>query len=87
MQRLLRLSQYTIRKIPAAIDHELRERARRKGISLNEATLEAIRTRLGLSETEVEFDDMNDLAGTWKQDDEFDQAIADQDMVDPDAWQ
>ena len=30
--------------------------------------------------------DLSDLAGTWVEDPAFDQAIRDQDVVDPDLW-
>jgi hypothetical protein len=34
----------------------------------------------------AEYDDLHDLIGTWKVDAAFDQALADQDAVDPDLW-
>ena len=81
------MPQYTIRNVPETLDRELRERAKRKGISLNEAALEAIRRGLGLGETETLYDDLDDLIGTWKADDEFDRAVSEQDRVDTNAWQ
>ena len=80
------MPQYTIRNVPEALDRELRERAKRKGISLNEAAVEAIMRGLGLTDTDVIYDDLDDLIGTWKSDDEFERAIAEQDKVDSDAW-
>lgn len=80
------MPQYTIRNVPETVDRELRERARRKGISLNEAAMQALRQGLGLAEPDVVYDDLDDLIGTWKRDDEFDRAIAEQDTVDTDAW-
>ena len=80
------MPQYTIRNVPEALDRELRERARRNGISLNDAAVEAIRRGLGLAESDVTYDDLDDLIGTWQRHDEFDRAIADQDSVDADAW-
>jgi len=79
--------QYTIRNVSEALDRELREWAKRKGISLNDAAVEAIRRGLGVAEADVVYDDLDDLIGTWKQDDEFDRAIEEQDKVDADAWQ
>ena len=73
------MPQYTIRNIPIALDRELRERAKRKGISLNDAAIEAMNQGLGVAETEVVYGDLDDLAGTWKQDDEFDRAIDERD--------
>jgi len=81
------MPQYTIRNVPVSLDRELRERARRKGISLNDAVVEAMKRGLGLADTDVIYDDLDDLIGTWKRDDEFDRTIAEQDKVDTDAWQ
>ena len=81
------MPQYTIRNVPEALDRELRECANRKGMSLNDAAIEAIKRGLGLADTEVIYDDLDDLIGTWKSDDRFDHAIAEQDKVDTDVWQ
>lgn len=81
------MPQYTIRNISEALDRELRDRAKRKGSSLNATVVDAIRRGLGFTETEVVYDDLDDLIGTWKHDDNFDQPIAEQDKVDADAWQ
>ena len=81
------MPQYTIRNVPEALDRELREHAKRKGISLNDAAVEAIARGLGIADTDVIYNDLDDLIGTWKSDDEFDRAIEDQDKVDADAWQ
>ena len=66
------MPQYTIRNVPEALDRELRERSKQRGMSLNYATIDAIKRGLGIMESEVEYDD---------------QALADQDTVDPDLWQ
>ena len=80
------MAQYTIRKVPASVDRLLRERARTEGKSLNETAIEALQAGLGLSEDPVEFDDLDDLIGTWLHDPDTDQALADQDLVDPELW-
>ena len=82
----MRMVQYTIRGIPTAVDRTLRERARTKGKSLNDAAIEALRAGLGLSDEPVEFDDLDDLIGTWQHDPDTDQALADQDVVDSELW-
>ena len=81
------MPQYTIRNVPEALDRELRERAKREGISLNDAAVEAMKRGLGVAESDVVYGDLDDLIGTWKQDDEFDRAIEEQDKVDADPWQ
>jgi len=78
--------QYTIRNIPDALDRELRDRAKRRGMSLNEAAIDAMKRGLGITGGGVEYDDLDDLIGTWKDDGAFDQAIADQDKIDSDLW-
>ncbi len=78
--------QYTIRNIPSSIDREIRERARRNHQSLNEAVVDALRRGLGVGPEEPTYDDLDDLIGTWKPDEEFDRAVAEQDLVDEDAW-
>ena len=79
--------QYTIRNVPEALDRELRDRARRRGTSLNDAALDALMRGLGITDRAQEFTDLDDLIGTWKNDDSFDRALADQDTVDADLWQ
>ena len=78
--------QYTIRNIPSSIDRELRERARRNHQSLNETIVAALQRGLGVGPEEPTYDDLDDLIGTWKPDGEFDRAVAEQDLVDEDAW-
>ena len=80
------MAQYTIRNVPEALDRELRERAKLKGISLNDVVIEAITRGLGLADAEITNDDVDDLIGTWKSDDEFDRTIVEQDKVDTDGW-
>ena len=80
------MPQYTIRNVPDILDQELRERAKRRGMSLNEAAIDALRRGLGISDDVVEYDDLDDLVGTWKKDEAFDQALADQDTIEPGIW-
>jgi len=78
--------QYTVRNIPERLDQELRRRAREEGKSLNEVALEAIARGVGHAADTVRFRDLSDLAGTWKEDPEFDAAIEDQDTIDAGLW-
>lgn len=80
------MPQYTVRNVPSSIDRELRERAKRTTKTLNEVTIEALRRGLGFSNDEVVYDDLDDLAGTWQDDEAFDEAIADQDQIEPNLW-
>ena len=78
--------QYTIRNIPDSLDRELRDRAGRNKTSLNDAVIDVIKRGLGVTETVHVYNDLDDLAGSWQDDEAFDRAIADQDTVDVDAW-
>jgi hypothetical protein len=78
--------QYTIRDIPPTLDSELRRRAKEEGRSLNAVAVEALVRGAGLGETPLRQRDLSDIAGTWQEDPDFDQAIADQDRVDEQMW-
>ena len=71
--------QYTIRNIPDSLDRELRDRASRNKTSLNDAVIDVIKRGLGVTETVHVYNDLDDLAGSWQDDEAFDRAIADQD--------
>lgn len=78
--------QYTIRRVPAAVDSALRERARAGGKSLNEAAVEALTDGSGVSGSRRKRRDLLDIAGTWKGDKALETALADQDRVDKALW-
>ncbi len=78
--------QYTLRDIPSTVDAELRRRAKAEGRSLNTVAIEALIRGAGLGETPVRQRDLGDIAGTWQEDPDFDQAIAEQDQIDERLW-
>lgn len=78
--------QYTLRNVPAKLDEELRRRARQEGRSLNEVALEAMARGVGHVPEPVRYRDLSGIAGSWKDDPEFEAALADQDTVDPEIW-
>lgn len=78
--------QYTIRNLTTQIDKKLRDKAKETGKSLNEVVLETLKRGAGLTEETATFHDLDPLAGTWKEDPEFDQAITLQDTIDPKIW-
>lgn len=78
--------QYTVRGVPAKVDSALRRKAREEGTSLNQAALDALAHGLGLDGDKPVYHDLDDLAGTWVEDPEFDEAIRQIDSVDPDLW-
>jgi hypothetical protein len=79
--------QYTLREIPPVVDLELRRRAKAEGKSLNTVAIEALVRGSGVSESPIRQRDLGDIAGTWHEDRDFDQAVADQDRVDETLWQ
>jgi len=78
--------QYTVRNIPKSLDEEMRRRAREEGKSLNEVAVQAMTRGLGQAAESVRFRNLTDLAGTWKEDPEFDAAIEAQDTIEPELW-
>ncbi|OGV68721.1 MAG: hypothetical protein A3K18_27370 [Lentisphaerae bacterium RIFOXYA12_64_32] len=79
--------QYTIRGVPERLDELVRDQAHRDGQSLNTALVEALKRGLGVTAEAQRYDDLDDLAGTWVDDPEFDKAIRDLDRVDVRLWQ
>jgi hypothetical protein len=78
--------QYTIRRIEPGVDDALRRLAVREGNSLNCQVLETLRKGLGMQVEDVRHGDLDDLAGKWVDDPEFDKAIQDMDRVDEELW-
>jgi hypothetical protein len=78
--------QYTIRRIPKAVDDAIRDRARETGKSLNEAVVDVLADGAGVKGTAPKRRDLRDVAGTWKPDKSFESALADQDRVDKSLW-
>jgi len=78
--------QYTIRNIPDYLDAELRGVAHRQGKSLNEVAVEALERGAGLSGKRVRRRDMREIAGTWKHDPVFENALAAQQAIDEALW-
>ena len=81
-----RCMQYTIRGVPVAVDHALRERARVAGKSLNEAAVDALAEGSGMTGSRRKRRDLADIANTWRADKAVEAALADQDRVDEDLW-
>jgi hypothetical protein len=80
--------QYTVRDVPAHVDRALRRKALEEGKSLNQLLRDALtREAGGDTGPAVLHHDLDDLAGTWEDDPEFDRVIAEQDRVDEAMWQ
>ncbi|MBN2716434.1 MAG: hypothetical protein JXX14_11305 [Deltaproteobacteria bacterium] len=82
----MRTKQYTIRGVSETLDGVAREQAEKYRTSLNSLLLEALAKGLGAGEEPVIFHDMDDLAGTWVEDDDFDKGIKSFESIDQDLW-
>jgi hypothetical protein len=82
--------QLTIRSIGSRLRAALEQEATRRGQSLNKTVLALLAERLGLGESAVpvEYDDLDELAGTWSKSEatRFDEALHAQRQVDPELW-
>jgi plasmid stability protein len=78
--------QYTIRNIPERLDAVLRERARREKKSLNQVALEALARAVGFSGEPVRFRNLDGIAGSWREDPAFDEAVSAQHSIDEEKW-
>jgi len=78
--------QVTIRRVPERVKQLLKELAKREEKSLNQIMLEVLERGLGLAGEEIVYHDLDDLAGTWVEDPEFDKAIEEQHRIDPELW-
>jgi hypothetical protein len=78
--------QYTIRNVPGTLDEALRRAAREQGKSLNDVAIEALARGAGVSGERVPQRDLHDIAGTWRKDPAFDNALSAQDAIDEEMW-
>jgi hypothetical protein len=77
--------QYTIRGVPREVDQALRRRARERRISLNRLLIEELAGASGASGSR-RFRSLDELAGRWKEDPEFDRALEAQRRIDRKLW-
>jgi ribosomal protein S24E len=81
----------TLRGVDDALDEKLREKAREKGVSINQVVIDALKEQLGLRKKKtftVVYSDLDHLFGRWSED-EFQQIqgkIDGERAVDTDLW-
>jgi len=75
--------QYTIRGVPPEVDKALREKAARRGQSLNQAILEEL---VGATIGRQKKIDLSDIVGQFKPDPGFEEILASQRQIDWDMW-
>jgi len=78
--------QYTLRNISDVLDQALRRAAREQGKSLNEVAVQALARGAGVAGERKRQRDLGDIAGTWRKDAAFDNALAAQDTIDDEMW-
>jgi len=79
------MKQYTIRNIPDNLDRTARKKAAKDRQSLNSVLLEALSKGLNV-DGDVEYHDMDDLAGTWVSDPDTDAVLKEFDVIDGELW-
>jgi hypothetical protein len=85
------MNQLTVRGFDPALARRIREVAKARGLSLNQAAVLLIRQGAGLAPAEPApcvGDSMKDLIGTWsrEEEEEFRRAVRPFEEVDPDFW-
>lgn len=78
--------QYTIRNVPGSLDAVLRRKARDQGKSLNDVAIEALARGAGITGEQIRQRDLSDIAGNWREDGAFDNAVSEQDVIDDELW-
>ena len=78
-------AQYTIRGVPGHVDGSLRAEARRREVSFNQLLVDELTKASGASEGRV-YRTLDNIAGRWKEDPEFDKALEEQRQVDGSLW-
>jgi plasmid stability protein len=80
----------TLRNLPPAVERTIRQRAKKKGVSVNKVVISLLQEHLGESEKRPvrRYHDLDELAGSWsKQEaDAFERALAKQRIIDPEMW-
>ncbi|HEV8130595.1 MAG TPA: hypothetical protein VGQ81_05055 [Acidobacteriota bacterium] len=86
------MKQLTLRGFDKDVEREIRNVARRRGISLNRAAVELLRKGAGLAEpgarSDIVGDSLDTLIGTWSERDEreFLEAVAALEQIDRRFW-
>ena len=86
------MKQLTIRGIGIELHNALRSEARGRGLSMNRHVLSILRRAVGqadkLGQSEVEYHDLDHLAGTWTQQEseDFAKQLAAQRPIDEELW-
>ena len=82
----------TLRNVPAPIDHAIRNKAKKQGVSINKALIQLLEEHLGEKTAQTghaRFHDLDALAGSWSNEETtaFNQTLAQQRAIDLTLWQ
>ena len=75
--------QYTIREVPPSVDESLKAEASRQGVSFNQFIVNELTS---ISRVARKFRSLDDIAGKWEEDEEFERILEEQRKVDLDLW-
>jgi len=80
----------TLRNLPPNLDRTIRERAKKKGVSVNKVVIGLLQDHLGESEPKTvrRYHDLDELAGSWSEEEAkaFERALAKQRGIDLEMW-
>ena len=80
----------TLRNLPPQLDRTIRERAKKKGVSVNKVVIGLLQDHLGESERKTvrRYHDLDDLSGSWtrQEAEAFDRALEKQRGIDSEMW-
>ena len=82
----MKTTQYTIRNIPEQVDRLVRQQAKKTHKSLNAVLLAALKRGIGVADEPAEYHDLDELAGSWVADPEFDDAMKAFESIDEELW-
>jgi hypothetical protein len=83
MSRQARSFRYTIRGVPAEVDHALRQTAAQRKESLNQVIVDVLTLATIGNRQRADF---SDLVGRWTPDAAFDEILKSQRRIDWDRW-
>lgn len=87
------MKQITVRGVGAELHNLIKAEAKRRGLSVNRYVLFVLREAVGLGDgkynEDLEFHDLDHLAGTWTSDEYklFERQLVSQRKVDAELWQ
>ena len=82
----MKTTQYTIRNIPEQVDRLVRQQVLKTHKSLNSVLLDVLKRGVGVADEPVEYHDLDELAGSWVADPDFDAAMEAFESIDEELW-